>query len=198
MKAILPILICSAISAGLGYYFGHITVPASSQTATAQASANTPPTAPAPAYQSPAAQPAPAYQPPAAQPAPTYQPTAAQPQPATSFPVAGTPTPAPAPVAVETPSAENAAFAARAAQPMQTLTDTQGRTIQANIVQVTASDVKIRRSDGLETTIPLTMLSADDIAFCNYIREQQVAKPQTSPSPAIKADDFDWDAYFNS
>lgn len=176
MKAILPILICSAISAGLGYYFGHITVPANNQTSSAPLATSAP--QPAPAYQSPAVQPKPQVAP---QPTSTYQ----------TSPVAS------APVTAETPNAEDAAFATRAALPIQTLTDTQGRTIQANIVEVTANEVKIRRSDGLETTIPLTMLSADDIAFCNYLREQKAAQPQQS-SPAIKADEFDWDAYFNS
>ncbi len=61
-------------------------------------------------------------------------------------------------------------FEMRAALPIQTLTDLQGRTIRATIVKVTESDVKIRRSDGLETTIPLSMLTADDINFCNYLR----------------------------
>lgn len=174
MKAILPILICSVITGGLGYYFGHITVPASKEVnGTSDATVAS---APKPAPVNP---PAPAYV------APQPAPVAAEPS-----------TPTPAPTEVATPTAEEAAFAERAALPIQTLTDNQGRSMQANILEVTTSNVKIRRSDGLETTIPLSMLRADDVAFCNYLREQKSSRGESPP--AIKADEFDWDAYFNS
>lgn len=85
-------------------------------------------------------------------------------------------------------------FAARANEPMQTLTNTQGVQIQAKVLSVSATDVTIRRSDGLETTIPLSVLSADDVEFCEYLREtgslQQTAPKSTS--------DIDWDAIFGS
>ena len=91
--------------------------------------------------------------------------------------------------------ADVSSFAERAKQTYQTLTDAQGRTIQASIVKVMDSEVKIRRSDGLETVIPLNMLSEEDIAFCNYLRNQ--TKEEEVKAPA-KTDGFDWDAYFNS
>ena len=175
MKSILPLLICSAISAGLGYYFGHITLPASQEASPTTVTSTAPP-APVP------------------QPAPVV----AVPPPAVTSPVPVEPVPvvSPEPAIENSPSAAEAAFAQRAALPIQTLTDTQGRTMEATILEVTVNEVKIRRSDGLETKIPLSMLSAEDVAFCNYLREQKSAPKKTSP--AIKADEFDWDAYFNS
>jgi len=183
MKAILPILICSAISAALGYYFGHITVPAD---LTSSTQAPTTDTANAPAAK-PEPEPAVAMAEDTFESDPAPMPAApeAEPEPVDAAPEAAT-TP---------PAADNTSFAERAAQTTQTLTDTEGRTIQASIVEVTDNGVKIRRADGLVTTIPLSMLSAEDVAFCNYLREQQEPEPATPPDTS---DGFDWDAYFNS
>jgi hypothetical protein len=174
MKAALPILICSAITGALGYYFGHITLPPAGET-TASATTSTSPS-------------------PSAETSAFDGSTAAEVSP-------------PAPVEPEEPTAEALAstdnapepgeddFATRAAKTVHTLTDTQGRSIQASIVQVMESEVKIRRNDGLETTIPLNMLSEEDVAFCNYLREQQAPEPVQTPDTS---EGFDWDAYFNS
>ena len=193
MKAILPILICSAISAGLGYYFGHITVPedlASNSSAPAAApssdsgfgapasTANTAPSSVQVAEEPPAPAPAPA---------PTVAPEANA-----AAPVAAT-EPKVEPAATADSGADN--YAERAAKTVHTLTDTQGRTINAKIVEVLDTQVKIRRTDGLETTIPLNMLREEDVAFCNYLREQQEAEAAKTPDTS---DGFDWDAYFNS
>lgn len=175
MKAILPILICSTITGALGYYFGHITMPADSQAAAPETTASTPVFATKPATPDEAPRPA----------APAAQSEVTTPAPTSTSTAATTPEPA---------SQENA-FAARAAKTTQTLTDTQGRTIQASIVRVMDSEVKILRSDGLETSIPLNMLSDEDVAFCNYLREQQEAEPVKTPDTS---DGFDWDAYFNT
>lgn len=172
MKAILPILICSAISATLGYYFGHITVPANSEISTAT---SVPTVAPQHA----------SYE--------VEQPTPVAP--ALVAPAIATPITTPAPVVTTTPISAESAYAERATLTIQTLTDTQGRTIQASILKVTEQDVNIRTSDGLETKIPLSMLSPEDIAFCNYLREQAKEDETTAP---VKTDGFDWDAYFNS
>ncbi|MFU8848701.1 MAG: hypothetical protein ACNA77_08290 [Opitutales bacterium] len=177
MKAILPILICSAISAALGYYFGRITLP-TQQTAPVAATSSQKPGATT-----------------------TVAPVAK----ADLFEDgldAGSldsesdlePKPEPEQVAA-TPTPTESDFAARAAQSIHTLTDTQGRSINARIVEVTATDVKIRRTDGLETNIPLNMLSEEDVAFCNYLREQQKAKEVKAPDTS---GGFDWDSYFNS
>jgi len=187
MKLILPILICSAISAALGYYFGHITLPVDSQPVAAPAtiSHSAPALAPAPPA---ATQPVYAETEPAneLEPMPDLEPVAAP-----------DPEPAPEPEAdlVENTTAPQTNFAERAAQTTQTLTDTQGRTIEARIVEVTEQNVTIRRTDGLETKIPLNMLSPEDVAFCNYLREQAAKKPAAKPA---SSDGFDWDAYFNS
>lgn len=92
-----------------------------------------------------------------------------------------------------------------------TLTDTKDRKIEAKVLSVTETHAKIRRQDGLETTIPLSMLSADDIAYCEYVHSQA---PLPTPTPSItrstssasmtdanklKAQGgIDWDAIFGS
>lgn len=177
MKAILPILICSAISAALGYYFGHITVP-------------TDLSGPAPdATSEQAAFTAPAPQPPVEMAENTFEP---EPMPTDEAPE---PEPEEETETASAPAPSESDFAERAAKSTQTLTDTQGRSIEASIVKVLDTEVKIRRSDGLETTIPLNMLSEEDVAFCNYLREQQ--KEEEVPAPDT-SDGFDWDSYFNS
>ena len=75
---------------------------------------------------------------------------------------------------------------ARANQAMQTLTDTKGRRIEAKVLKVVDDQVTIRRQDGLETTIPLSMLSPEDIEFCEYVREQS----------ASSTSGVDWEAIF--
>ncbi|MGB0416922.1 MAG: hypothetical protein ACPGKS_08740 [Coraliomargarita sp.] len=78
--------------------------------------------------------------------------------------------------------------ATRADRAMQTLTDTKGRSIQAKVLKVSGDQVTIRRADGLETTIPLSMLSSEDVEFCEYLREQSTPEPSD--------EEFDWDAIF--
>ena len=87
--------------------------------------------------------------------------------------------------------------AERAAQPMQTLIDTQGRQIQAEVLAVDSNTVKIRRDDGLETSFPLEMLRPEDIAFCEYLRAHPPQTEKTA-NKAQSADDIDWDAIFGS
>ncbi|WOO40048.1 hypothetical protein [Rubellicoccus peritrichatus] len=84
-------------------------------------------------------------------------------------------------------------FSERAAQPMQTLTDVQGRSITVEILEVDNQMVKIKKDDGREYSIPLKNLSEEDVAFCEYIRE----KNTKSPKPT-KTSDIDWDAIFGS
>lgn len=72
-------------------------------------------------------------------------------------------------------------FAQRAAEAFTTLTDKQDREIKAKVLSVVDDQVELRRDDGLETSIPLSMLSEADVAFCEYLREQsaQVAEIPT-------------------
>lgn len=184
MKAILPILICSAISAALGYYFGRITLPTEQTTVPVTVTSTQKPsetTAAATEVEADLFEDSSESDSLEPEPEPEPEPESES----ESEQVAATPTPAPT----------ESDFAARAAQNFQTLTDTQGRSINARIVEVTATDVKIRRTDGLETTIPLNMLSEEDVAFCNYLREQQKVEEPAKPDTS---DGFDWDSYFNS
>ncbi len=99
-------------------------------------------------------------------------------------------------------------FALRAADAYTTLTDKQGRKIQAKVLSVTGDQIKLRRDDGLETSIPLSMLSETDIAYCEYLRDNasQVAEipsaakstPQGSLDPRVMEAQggIDWDAIF--
>lgn len=179
MKAILPILICSAISAALGYYFGHITVPTDQGApATVASSSETGTTAPEP--QVAAVPDEDSFEPePELEPEPEPEELEIEPE----------------ETAEATPPPTESDFAERAAKTIQTLTDKQGRSINARIVEVMETEVKIRRSDGLESTIPLNMLSEEDAAFCNYLREQQKTEEPALPDTS---DGFDWDSYFNS
>jgi hypothetical protein len=99
-------------------------------------------------------------------------------------------------------------FALRAADAYTTLTDKQERKIQAKVLSVTGDQIKLRRDDGLETSIPLSMLSEADIAYCEYLRDNasQVAEipsaakstPQGSLDPTVMEAQggIDWDAIF--
>lgn len=95
----------------------------------------------------------------------------------------------------------------RARKPYTTLTNTQGTEIQAKILSVSDGQVKIRRIDGLETTIPLNMLSEADIELCEYIKTQsttQISEPSPSDKKISKPLEFevqggvDWDAIFGT
>lgn len=84
---------------------------------------------------------------------------------------------------------QSSAHEIRAKQEWQTLTDTRGRSIQARVLEVTNETVKIRRQDGLESTIPLSVLNDADIQFCNYLRNREADDPFTT-------DEFDWTSLF--
>lgn len=98
------------------------------------------------------------------------------------------PSETPADLAPHETTANASAHAARAEQSLQTLTDTQGRTIQAKVLKVVGDQVTIRRQDGLEATIPLSTLNSEDIEFCKFIRENSTPEPEPS--------NIDWDAIF--
>ena len=62
-----------------------------------------------------------------------------------------------------------------------TLTDTQGRSIEVEILNVTEESVSVRRADGISFDIPLSKLSTDSQAL---VREQQ-----NSRSPSAESND---------
>lgn len=101
-------------------------------------------------------------------------------------------------LSTEAPQAENSVepnFSKRSARSMQTLTDAQGRRIEAKVLSVEGDAVKIRRSDGLETSFPLSILIPKDIAFCEYLRTHSPTT-QKATSKATSTDDIDWDMLF--
>lgn len=191
MKIVLPLIICSAIFAALGYYFGHITLPADSgkvTSAPATTSTENPPPEPEIVMVEREAEPDPMP----VETEPEAEPEA-EPEPEPEPEPEAEPTPS---EETTTPAATEKSLAERAASTMQTLTDTQGRTIEASIVKVTDTGVRVRMNNGRETTISLDLLSEEDVAFCNYLREQQ--KKEQEAKPPVDEDGFDWDSYFNS
>lgn len=102
---------------------------------------------------------------------------------------------------IEEPLTADDAMAERAKADMHTLTNKQGVQIHAKVLAVSATEVTLRRDDGLETTIPLNVLSANDIEFCTYLREQEQFQVDTvtpqADTPAT-TDDIDWDSIFGS
>ncbi len=176
MKLIFPILICSAISAALGYYFGHITILVGTESLAAPVAVSLP--APERAFSAPESVTPEPDLPPAVEPEPEPEPELA--------------------LTENSSAAQQTDFAQRAALSIQTFTDSQGRTLQARIIEVTDQAVKIRRTDGLESEIQLNMLSAEDAAFCKYLFEEAAKRPAAKPAAKPAGDEFDWDAYFNS
>lgn len=137
----------------------------------------------------------------------------AEPQPVDNQAIEVTPEPTPepeivVPESIPEPVLPEITHAQRAAEAFTTLTDKQGREIKAKVLAVADEHIKLRREDGLETSIPLSMLSEADIAYCEYLRENipQLAevptpasiKPQSNLAPkALEAQGgIDWDAIF--
>ena len=86
--------------------------------------------------------------------------------------------------AVTEPS-ESAAdsFESRARQSLITFTDATGRTLVAEILEVEATGLKIRReADRRVLTLPVDMLSEEDQAFTAYLWERQQANDRSKLS----------------
>jgi len=78
-------------------------------------------------------------------------------------------------------------MAERAAQPFVRFTDTQGRELSAEILEIEADQLRIRRmSDRLEMDLPVALLSPGDRAFAAYLWEIQQA---TSRPPRNSTDE---------
>lgn len=81
---------------------------------------------------------------------------------------------APDPTESATPSPDTAQLAQRAQQQFITLTDSQERSIQVEVLEATETHLKVRRQSDLRIVqIPLHMLSADDQAFAAYLWEKE-------------------------
>ncbi len=79
-------------------------------------------------------------------------------------------------VAPNTP--DPALFAKRAEQRFITLTDQQERSIQAEVLEVTESQLKVRRRSDLRIVhVPVQMLCPDDQAFAAYLWEEKNPSP---------------------
>ena len=86
-------------------------------------------------------------------------------------------------------------FALRAAEPVQTFFDKNERKLVAQILEVKADSLKVRRdSDGKELELPVAMLSAEDQAFAAYLWQQQPSK--ATPKPSQSMEDLIWDELF--
>lgn len=68
---------------------------------------------------------------------------------------------------------------------MLTLTDKQGRTIQADVLSVENDQIRIKRSDGAEFSLPLSTLSENDQKTLRAWAAKEAAKPQTLPPGAL-------------
>jgi hypothetical protein len=87
-------------------------------------------------------------------------------------------------------------FAVRAKEPLQTFFDKNERTLVAQILEVKADSLKIRRqADGAELELPVAMLSAEDQAFAAYLWEH-APKKSNSPAPSRSMEDKIWDELF--
>ena len=87
-------------------------------------------------------------------------------------------------------------FAVRAEETLQTFFDKDERKLVAQILEVTADSLKIRRqADGAELELPVAMLSAEDQAFAAYLWAQTPTKSD-SPAPSRSMEDKIWDELF--
>jgi hypothetical protein len=68
---------------------------------------------------------------------------------------------------------------------MRTLTDTQGRTIQADVMAVEGDQVKIRRADGQTFNLPMERLVEADQKALRAWAKAEAAKPQPLPPGAF-------------
>jgi hypothetical protein len=85
-------------------------------------------------------------------------------------------------------------FARRAQATIQTLSDNTGRQLVAEILEVKADSLKIRRqSDRRILQLPVAMLSPGDKAFAAYLWEQH--KPKET-NAASSMEDMIWDELF--
>lgn len=101
-------------------------------------------------------------------------------------------------VTVEAPKAEPAQdpLALRAEETVQTFFDQNGRKLVAQILEVKADSLKIRRqADGRTLDLPVNMLSTEDQAFTAYLWEKQLKK-SSSAAPSQSMEDKTWDELF--
>ena len=102
------------------------------------------------------------------------------------------------PVAPQAPTDQPVqnSFAVRAEETLQTFFDKDERKLVAQILEVTADSLKIRRqADGAELELPVAMLSAEDQAFAAYLWAQ-TPKKSNSPAPSRSMEDKIWDELF--
>lgn len=69
---------------------------------------------------------------------------------------------------------------------MRTLTDTEGRTIQADVIAVEGDQVKIRRADGQTFNLPMDRLAEADQKALREWAKAEAAKPRPLPPGAFQ------------
>jgi hypothetical protein len=87
-------------------------------------------------------------------------------------------------------------FAIRAEETLQTFFDKDERKLFAQILEVKADSLKVRRhADGAELELPVAMLCAEDQAFAAYLWAQAPTKID-SPAASQSMEDKIWDELF--
>jgi hypothetical protein len=71
----------------------------------------------------------------------------------------------------------------------RTWTDTQGRTLEAELISTTSTEINVRRPDGRLATLALTQLSAPDLAFVAQQADTSTPSPHR-PEPLAAAAHF--------
>jgi len=100
------------------------------------------------------------------------------------------------PLPVDEPEPVEHAFALRAKEVVQTFFDQNERKLVAEILEVKADSLKVRRqADGVELNVPVNMLSEEDQAFAAYLWEQQ-PKTAAAPTSDQSMEDIIWDELF--
>ncbi|MEO0796703.1 MAG: hypothetical protein AAFX93_16160 [Verrucomicrobiota bacterium] len=106
----------------------------------------------------------------------------------------------PTPIAVAPSADPGSKFTERAMQKTFTLTNKQGVSIRAAILSISNDTVKLRREDGLETSIKIDILKDEDQEFCHYLRDNMLVPqpPITADGRPPKADGIDWGKIFQN
>jgi len=79
----------------------------------------------------------------------------------------------------------------RAQKRVITLTDTQDRSIQAEVLDVTESHLKVRRQSDLRVVqVPVNMLCAEDRAFAQYLWDEKNPRKEIGPDTQMILDEI--------
>lgn len=93
------------------------------------------------------------------------------------------------------------AMKARSLKMWQSLTDLEGRTIRARVIQRSPQTLRIEREDGQIFEFPRSLLGEEDQIFFDYLDSSGTVLPsepsanqKVDDTPARRLEDFDWDS----